>query len=372
MSEPTEPGVGPAPSGRPVSRLLVVMPTWLGDCVMATPTLRALRGLYPQAHIAALVSDVMLPALDACPWLNELIPWDRKATRSLAGLWRKARELKRYGFDAAVLLPNSLRSAAIVRLAGIPSRIGYARDGRGWLLADRLQPLRKDGKHVPVSTLQYYLDIARHLGATDPSPSMELFTQADDDERAARLLTGDTPGSGLDERRPIVLLTPGANFGDAKLWLTDRFAAVADRLHDECGVTVAISGAPGERAILDEVLAAAKSPIIDLAARGIDLKLLKSVVKQCHLVVTNDTGPRHLAAAMGVPVVTVFGPTDPAWTVIDFADERQVMVDVECGPCQQKKCPLSGTADFHQCMTGVSVDMVVDRCVELLSADSRP
>lgn len=348
----------------PSHRLLVVMPTWLGDTVMATPTLRALRRLYPQAQISALVREQVKPILDGCPWMDRMItirtPRQGMADGRRKGLLTLARRLATGKFDTAVLLPNSFRTALMVYLARIPRRVGYDRDGRGGMLTDGLSPLRSKGGFVPVPTRDYYLGLARYLGAVKPDPTMQLFTRPQDDERAVRLLKQ----AGFDPHgeRPLVLLNPGANYGDAKMWPAQRFAAVAERCVRQMNAVVAISGAPRERMILDQVMAATRQPMIDLPRLGVDLRTLKSVVRMSRLMITNDTGPRHMAAAMGVPVITIFGPTDPAWTHIGFEDERQVMVKVFCGPCQKKKCPLD-----HRCMTQIEPDMVMQRVEELLS-----
>jgi heptosyltransferase-2 len=346
----------PAPAPQ---RLLIVMPSWLGDCVMATPTLRALRALDPNVHITALIKRPFKPVLDACPWVDRLI----SVPASSGGPVRLGRRLARGRFDAAVLLPNSFRTALMVRLAGVPRRIGYDRDGRGRLLTDRLTPPRDGRRFTPVPAVQYYLDIARHLGAADPDPTMQLCTRPADDARAEALLRS----ADHDAARPLIVLTPGANYGDAKLWPAERFAAVADALRETHHATIAVSGAPRERPILDQFIAASAGAVIDLPKLGVGLRLLKSVVKRSSLVITNDTGPRHLAAALGAPVVTIFGPTDPAWTVIDYPAERIARVDVWCGPCQKKQCPLEGTADFHICMKRVTEQMVVGECEQLLN-----
>jgi heptosyltransferase-2 len=168
-------------------------------------------------------------------------------------------------------------------------------------------------------------------------------------------------GYRVGDPRPLVLLNPGANYGDAKMWYPDRFAAVADQLAERYDAVTAINGSPREQPIVAAVRAAAKRPIIDLGQRGFDLRLLKSVVRRCALMVTNDTGPRHIAAAMNVPVVSIFGPTDPRWAETGFALDRQVRIDVFCSPCQKKRCPID-----HRCMTGISADMVVEHAAELL------
>lgn len=348
---------------RPSQRLLIILPSWIGDAVMAMPTLKALRELHPDAHITAMGRAIVRPMVDACPWIDRLLTVRSSKGSAGApgrrGTMAMAQRLRAGNFDTCVLLPNSFRWALLARMAGIPRRVGYDRDGRGLLLTDRLLPLRADGKFVPVPTRDYYLGIARYLGAANPDPAMQLFTRPEHDEAALKMLAagGYTPGQG----RKLVLLNPGANYGDAKMWYPDRFAAVGDKCAQELGAVVGVTGSPKERGILDQVIAAAKTTILDLPKLGMDLPLLKSVVKQAALVVTNDTGPRHIAAALGVPVVTVFGPTDPKWTTIGFKAERQVMVEVFCGPCQKKKCPLD-----HRCMTQVDPGMVFEQVSQLL------
>lgn len=344
-------------------RLLVVMPTWLGDCVMAMPTLRALRGLYPEAHITALMGAVVRPIVDANPWINRTITVRSKrkgkSDGRRGGPIRLAARLAAGEFDTAVILPNSFRSALVTAMAKIPHRVGYDRDGRGVLLTDRLLARRTLEGFVPVPTRDYYLGLARYLGCTDPDPTMQLFTRPEHDTQADALLKQG--GYDPESRRRFVLLNPGANYGDAKMWHPERYAEVADRCANELDAFVAVNGSPKEREILDRVLGAAKTPIFDLSAAGMPLSLLKSIVRRASVMVTNDTGPRHVAAALGTPVVTIFGPTDPAWTRIGFDAERQVMVKVFCGPCQKKQCPLD-----HRCMTRIDADMVVQQVNDLV------
>ncbi len=331
-------------------RILVVMPSWVGDAVMATPTLRALRAHYRQARIDALAKPYIRPIIDACPWVDAIVATD-------GGGLKQAATIRGERYDLAVLLPNSFRTALMAFLGRAKRRIGYARDGRGWMLTDRLTPLRENGKYIPTPTLRYYLDIARRLGAEPTDPRMELFTRPEHDQQAERMLRE----SGIDFDRPIVLLNPGAKYGAAKLWLPERFAETADRLIDQHGAHILLNGSPAERAILDRVHQAARHELIDLPRLGNNLTLLKSVIRRCDLMITNDTGPRHIAAALGVPVVTIFGPTDPRWTTIDCEREIELQIDVDCGPCQLKVCPLD-----HRCMTQMTTDMVCDAAVRLL------
>ena len=151
------------------------------------------------------------------------------------------------------------------------------------------------------------------------------------------------------------------------MWLTERFAAVGDRLTSEQGAAVVITCGPGEEAIAWEIEGLMKGVGYVLASPLLTLAELKALIKRCDLLLCNDAGPRHIAKAFGVPVVTVFGPTHQAWTDTDYAMERKIQIAVDCGPCQKKVCPLG----HHDCMTGVSAEMVYDGCVELLAARDR-
>ena len=359
---------------RDIERLLIVMPTWVGDVVMATPTLRALRGLFTRAQITVLSNRNVRPLLDGCPWVDRVVTVRQGSKRPDQpgkstvgrGMLPLARRLGAAHFDVAVLLPNSFRAALLVRLAGIDRRVGYDRDGRGGLLTDLLVPRRDHDGYVPVSTRDYYLGIARFLGATRVETTMQLFTRREDDQAADDLLA--RCGHEVHSGRRLVVINPGAKFGQAKLWPAPRFARLADLLIQRHDVDVALTGAPDERVILDEVQAAARHELCDLPAGGLNLKRLKSVMRRCDLLVTNDTGTRHIGAAIGTPVVTIFGPTNPAWTTIDYDAERQVRVDVYCSPCQKKTCPLRGTPEDHQCMTLIDPEMVLQRCEQLLKS----
>lgn len=320
---------------RPSKKLLIIMPTWLGDCVMATPTLRALRDLYPDAHITALVRHNIRPILDGLDSVDRLLsvrpsdkPPGNKKTRRRRTVVGLGRRLSKGGFDTAVLLPNSFKSAALAAVAGIPRRVGYDRDGRGVLLTDRLIPRRHRGRFMPVSTLDYYLGLARYLGADDPGHAMELATRPDADEAAEARLRAAGFDTGHGE---LLLINPGAQ-KPMKRWPAERFGALIDAAADRYGLSPALTGSPAERDVLDAVTAAASTPVLDLPRMGMDLHLLKSVVTRSRMMVTNDTGPRHIAAAFGTPVVTLFGPTTPEWTQIGFDHEAQVMPDTVGNP----------------------------------------
>jgi heptosyltransferase-2 len=306
----------------------IVMPTWFGDCLMATPALRAMHHGLRGRRYTVLIKPALVPLIEGLPGVDDVLPISLKqgAMGGLAGFRESVRAIRSQRFDTAVLLPNSFRAALAVRLAGVPRRIGYDRDGRGLMLTDKVAPPRDSaGRFTPVSTLDYYLTLAQSVGGALPDEhdrSMRVAVRPQDASKAQAILS---PAQG----RPVVVLNPGAQ-KPFKRWAPQRFAQLAAWASRQLDAAVAITGSPAERSILDAVLASLheQSPdthMIDLLAAGGDLHLLKAVMQRAAMLVTNDTGARHLAAAVGTPVATLFGPTTPDWTVIHFEHEEQVV-----------------------------------------------
>ncbi len=310
-------------SARPdqILRLLVVMPSWVGDAVMATPTLRLIRRAFPGVFVGGLVRPGIDQLLAGSDLLDELHV--AHATGVLGPKFIAAKVRPRR-YDTALLLANSFSSALIVRIAGIPRRLGYDRDARGLLLTDRLAAAKRaDGRWAIVPAVDYYRTLAEELlfkprgllKATaehgSASIPMELTTTPAEEAAADELFAkaGIAPGT------PCAILNPGGN-NVAKRWPADRFAGLADHLSSHHGMTVLINGSPGERELVAQIALMCKAPVVRLSDLGITLGSLKAVVRRCRVMVTNDTGPRHLAAAFGVPLVSLFGPTDPRWTTI--------------------------------------------------------
>lgn len=351
-------------------KILVVQPSWVGDAVMATPTLRAVRQLYPNAHIAYLMKRYVKQIYAGMPWADQLITYRTGKTKAKAGkgqFFELAARLRSANFDLAILLPNSFKSALICKMAGIKRVIGYERDGRGFLLTDKLLPVKDKGKFIPTPIVKYYMGLANYLGSTHRDLKLQLFVTETEKRDAEAVLQRCGLDSAIDRpaahgQSPLVLLNPGAQYGAAKCWLPENFAQLGDRLIEELGATVLISASPKERPIVDAINRHMKHAAVDLSRAGMDLGALKEIVRRCDLMVTNDTGPRHIAAAFDVPVVTIFGPTHPEWTEIYFDKERKVAVKVFCGPCQKKVCPLD-----HRCMTRVTPAMVYQTATELLA-----
>lgn len=347
----------------PVRRLLVVIPNWVGDVVLATPVLAALRAHFRSARITYLMRRYVAEIVDGAGWHDAAAHWPdgRGLTRELRTL-RLARRLRAERFDLAILLTNSFRSALVAWRAGVPRRVGYARDGRGWLLTDRLRPLRRHGEYVPTPVLPYYVALASHAGCEVTDLRLRLaITPAQ--ERAGQELLRHC---GLEDGRPYALVNPGAAFGAAKCWLPERFAAVCDRLWDEYGLRAVLVGAPAEVPLMQAIAAQTRSGATCCGQPGTTLGSLKVLAREAALLICNDTGPRHYGNAFGVPTVTIFGPTHQAWTDTDYPAEIKLQVPVECGPCQLRTCPLD-----LRCMTGLTVDMVMRAAAKLL-AHRRP
>jgi lipopolysaccharide heptosyltransferase II len=351
-------------------RILVVQPSWVGDAVMATPTLRALRERYPEAHISYLCRRYVKAMYTGLPYADRVITYRTGKTKSKTskGMLKVATRLRKGKFDTAILLTNSFKTALLCKFVGIKRIIGYDRDSRGFLLSDRLLPYKEKGKFVPSPMVHYYLGLTHYLGSRSRDIRMELRVTPAERQRAQQVLVRCGLDADLEKphdkgQGPLVMINAGAQYGAAKCWLPEHFAAVADRLIQDHSATILLSGTPKERRIMDAIQRHMRHAAVDLTGKGLTLGALKELVRRCDLMVTNDTGPRHIAAAFGVPVVTIFGPTHPEWTEISFDLERKVQTKVFCGPCQKKVCPLD-----HRCMTQITPDKVYATALELLDA----
>jgi len=331
-----------SPFGARDGSLLLLMPSWVGDVVMATPAVRAFS-LAARAEgrvVDALVRPGSAPLLDGLsdadgtPLLDSVIEVD---LRGIAGLLRGTRQLRARRAAAAVLLPNSFRTALAACLAGIPHRLGYATDGRGLLLG---RGIRRAKPRDPISTVDWYADLAEGLLGTMVGDRRPFLTVTAAQRTAAHSLVGS-----LDRR--FVLLNPGANRID-KRWPAGNFARLAVALRNRFDVEVAVTGSPAESKVVSEVVAACPGAV-NLVDRGIDLAALKGVIASASLLVSNDTGPRHIALALGTPTVSLFGPTDHRWTTIEGADERRLVAEPflpveECADRRAAHCAIDRIA----------------------------
>ncbi len=342
-----------------LSKLLIVLPNWVGDVVLATPALRAIREHLADSEITYLMRPYVQDVLHNCPWMDRVELWPEPGGKRRTGLLRFARQLGKQGFTTVLLFTNSFRTGCLAWLVGANRRIGYARDYRAFLLTDRLPPLRDNGRFKLESMLSYYGRLAKYVGCPHVDGKSELCTDRQSDAEVDRWWQE----FGISKDRPVVVLNPGAAFGGSKLYPSDRFAQVGTTLADDLGAKILITAGPEEIAIAESVRSAMRSDAVVLSPPRLNLRLLKSVIARSNLLITNDTGPRHLAIAFDVPVVTIFGPTHPEWTETHYRYERKVMVPVECGPCQKPICPLD-----HRCMTGIAPQTVAKQAKQLLAS----
>ncbi len=290
------------------------------------------------------------PAIDELRALDSLV---RGAP--LGGFIREALVLRREGFGLAVLFTNSWRTALFALLAGAPRRAGYRRMGRSLLLSDRLEAPRAGGRYEPSPMIDYYINLVRLIGVEPASREMSLAVNRHEREAAEKLLDG----LGVEPDASLVVMNPGSAFGSAKCWPPEHFAESADRLTAE-GFEVLVVTGPAEREIGETIGRLAKSRLKPAWRANVPLGPLKALISRAALVVTNDSGPRHFAAALGVPVITIIGPTDPRWSSTGWRAEIVLRREVECAPCMLRVCPRD-----HRCMTLVTPDDVMEAAMRL-------
>jgi heptosyltransferase-2 len=335
-------------------RIAAFLPNWIGDAVMATPAIAALRDQFRDAKFLAIVKPYVADVFEGAPWFDEFIPFDR----SMGDLLRVSRRLRSERVELAVLFPNTVRSAWVAMLGRCRRRIGFVRRGRGWMLTDGLRPATDErGRLAPSPVLDAYNSLARMAGAA-PDRRLRLFTTPAD-EFAANAVWRST---GLNRCKTVVCLNPGAAFGSSKYWSVESFASLAWRFSARDYGVLVLCG-PGEREMARQIVAQAGCErVYSLADASLSLGLTKACVRRCDLLVTTDSGPRHFAAAFDRPVVTLFGPTHIAWTETDHPKAIHVQRSVPCGPCQQRVCHLD-----HRCMTMLTPDEVFAAGESLLS-----
>lgn len=376
------PATPPIALPSPPRRILVRGVNWLGDAVMTTPALLRLRERFPSAHIALLTPAKLADLWPQHPALDEAI-----SCAPGESPWRLGRRLRSVRYDLGIVLPNSPRSALELWLAGVPVRVGYARPWRNWLLTDAIPPrpgevkMRKRsaaevrnltsissparrGEVGPAAHhLHQYLHLTAALGASaEPVPPQLRVAREEVAQTRAKF--------GLGEGVRWLGINVGAEYGSAKRWPVARFAEVARTLADKSRCGCVIFGGPGDAALAAELQAAIgnpQSPIRNLAGRT-TLRELMAALCVCQVVLTNDTGPMHVAAALGVPVVAIFGSTSPALTGPGLPGDprhRLLSADVACAPCFLRECPI----DFR-CMNGISVARVTAAVRELMERGS--
>jgi len=324
-------------------RILIRGPNWLGDSVISMPAVRALKAGRPDAHITVLAPEKIAAVWKIVPEVDEVIGL---TSRSLFGAVRSIRERSR--FDVAVLFPNSLRAALEAKLAGIPRRVGFPGHRRGWLLN---QIIAEPPRLGPIQhQVNRYLQLAREVGAPAETEPVRMF-----------LPRGKTNGATVK-----VALCPGAEYGPAKRWLPERFAEVALTISAQRPVQWILFGTAGDAEVGATIEAAIGASCLNRIGQT-TLDQLITELRQCAVLLTNDTGTMHLATILGVPVVAVFGSTEPRLTGPLGTGHHIIRHQVECSPCFLRECPI----DFR-CMHAVKVEEVAESVSSLLEKWERP
>jgi len=336
----------------PYRRILVRATNWVGDAVMSLPALRALRERFPDAYIAILAKPWVADLYRREPLCDELIPF---TARDLASKWRVARELRSHEFDCAILFQNAFEAAGIAFAARIPERIGYARDGRSALLTQAIAVPRPG--EIPRHERFYYLELLRRAGVIDEASSSAVIRL---EGAAAAREDGLRRFRDLGLGDCVIGVSPGAAYGSAKRWLPERFAEAANRVAGELGAAVAIFGSKDERELCEAVAGAIHAHVKNFAGET-SLAEFIDMAAACRVYLTNDSGAMHIASALGVPTVAVFGATDDVATGPTGPLARVVREAVECSPCLKRECPID-----HRCMTRVEAARVAETALDLL------
>jgi heptosyltransferase II len=334
------------------NKILVRATNWVGDAVMSLPALRALRQRFPEAHISILAKPWVADLYGREPFCDRMISYTPRNWREK---WRASRDLASERFDCAILLQNAFEAAAIAFVARIPERIGYARDGRSPLLT-RAVAVPRPGE-IPRHERFYYLELLRRAGIIDGFPDNNCIRlDGADAAREAGIARFRSIGMG----DTVIGMSPGAAYGNAKRWLPERFAEAANRLAKELGASVAIFGSKDERELCGKIAAAISPPVKNFAGET-SLSEFIDLAAACRVYLSNDSGGMHIASALGVPTVAIFGATDDTTTGPTGPLARVVREPVECSPCLKRECPID-----HRCMTRVSADRVALVALDLL------
>jgi heptosyltransferase-2 len=349
-----------------IRKILIRGTNWVGDAVISIPAMREIRRLFPAAHISLLVRPWVRDIYSAVEFVDETLEYDALGIhRGWAGFRRLIADLKRRQFDCAILLQNAFEAALIAWCVRIPRRIGYARDGRSLLLTD---PCKIDAAVSQVHQAYYYLGILsgvglleRRLWERDYALAVNIGIR-DGDRNAAREMLRS---GGVRPGQIVVGINPGAFYGDAKRWFSSRYAEVADALAEQYQARIVLFGAVTDLPVVQEVAADMKHSPLILAGKT-TLGQFMGLIKECTLLITNDSGPMHLAAALDVPQLALFGSTSDIATGPISPVASVIKHPVECNPCFLRKCPT----DFR-CMKAISVAQVVEAAQKKLKPEVR-
>jgi heptosyltransferase-2 len=331
-----------------IRKIFIRSTNWIGDAVMTTPAMARVRAAFPGAEIAVAANPTVAQLLRHHPACDRVLVYDKKGLHhGLGGLLRFCAEVRKEQFDLALLFQNAIEAAIMTTLARIPRRAGYNTDCRGFLLTHSVSGWRRARR---LHHTEYYLNMLAGLGLQGGDGRLRLQCTEEELARAKAQLSDEL----------WVAINPGATYGSAKRWFPERFAAVADGLAGEFSARILLVGGPDEQAIAGAVAANMRNQPLNLAGKT-SVRELMALLAQCRLLVTNDSGPMHVAAAFGVPIVAIFGSTDHTTTSPLASSCLIVRKPTDCAPCLKTECPTD-----HRCMTAVSAVDVLEAARNLL------
>ena len=353
--------------------ILVRGTNWLGDAVMTTPALRRLRAAFPAARITLLATPRTTGLFTGSSLVDQVLIYHRQE-EGVQAFWQMTRVLRAHQFDLALLFQNAFEAALLAKFGGVPLRLGYAAQGRSLLLTHRLQ---RGQQHRNRHQVHDYLDLVLLAErvclaqATVPLTPADLLPKLnasiDQMQEAEVLLRQQGVEVQHPNAKPLIVLNAGATNSRAKCWPEDRFAALADFFTTRLEAQIVFIGAPSERENAVRVLAQMQKiqtrRVLNLAGET-SMSQLVGLLARCALLVSNDTGPAHIAAALGRPTLTLFGPTNEFETAPTGERAALLRVDgIECARCMHRVCPID-----HRCMTRLEVTAVAERALQLLPA----
>ena len=343
-------------------RIGVLLPNWVGDVVMATPLLRTLRETYPSAEIVGIARPYLLPLLDGLPSLTRTIAWEHRGHGWLGRTWQVTRALRTWRPDILLTLRNSPLSAIVARASGARQTVGYARRGSGLVLTTALRPPRWKGKLTPISAVDYFLALGEAIGCNPHSKQLELATTAYDQTAA------DKVWERLQLPSPdhVVLLNTGGAYGSAKHWPREHSIDLARRVATELDLAILILCGPDEQLEAAAIADSANHPRVhSMAGEDLSFGTTKAIIGRSRILISTDSGPRHMAAALGTPTITLFGPIDPRWSENYQREAVHLRLPLDCSPCGERVCPLQ----HHRCMRDLSVEMVLNAARKMLAPE---
>lgn len=331
-------------------KIVVRVPNWIGDSIMCLPSLNSIMKNFPDSQIWIAARNWVKEIFYNLDFSNGVITLLKE--NSFNHFYRNINELKKEKFDLGILFTNSFASALLFYLARISQRWGYAKEGRSIFLSKAVAPKNNLMKHQ----IYYYLDLLKDLGLKVEKPEIHLKISTEENVWAEKVLKQ----LNIKEKSFIIGINPGAYYGPSKRWSAEKFADLVYKYRSELNSNVFLFGSKNEISLSEEILSYSKIPLFNFTGKT-NLRQLMALISKCDLFITNDSGPMHIANALRIPVIAIFGPTEPSHTGPFFPPNIVIYKRVPCAPCNYRICPSD-----HKCMRDIQVDEVFEKSLELL------